>query len=649
MTGLFLFDESVEGDYMSTAGLQNIRKLREDFYLKPIDNLSTFEWQHATADYNKVIHKGVEGLLADIEKSKKIHHDNSYSIEFLTGLETVAKALIDWTEKCSEEVYLFAEKVENIEYKNNLLTLAKTLKKVPLKPAETFYEAVLSIYILFSYDPDSLGILDRTLYGYYVKDIKAGILTREQAKEYLQELFLMLQSRTPVTSDRFTRGGESHFCIGGYLPDGSDGFNELSMLILEAMTELPTYIPQVSLRWTKKLPFETFKKVLDFERNDKNKRIAFVNDDAKISSFMNNDGFSFEDACSYSTVGCNENAFPGGFVGGTSNTNGLRSMQNTFFNRTDDILKAESFAEFFDIYKQELESDLDEMIDYDDKFNVIRAKDVSLVSSLLFDSCIEKADVFTRGVCNLASAGVGIIGIANMIDSLAIVKQFVYDEKIVTMNMLVDALKNNWEGYEDLHAHILKEGKFFGNDDETSNYTAQLLLDTIYFHLKDKRSVWGYHLGIGNLQGYNHHHQIFGSKTKATPDGRFNGDMLKFGVGQNEGKDRSGLTALLNSIAKCDRHGVMSGSTVTNLYLEEQLIKKDDYFEKTARLLETYFQNGGVHFQLNYLSKEDLIKAKMKPQDYKSLRVRVSGFSEYFTRLDGSVQDDVIARTEHSR
>jgi formate C-acetyltransferase len=122
--------------------------------------------------------------------------------------------------------------------------------------------------------------------------------------------------------------------------------------------------------------------------------------------------------------------------------------------------------------------------------------------------------------------------------------------------------------------------------------------------------------------------------------------MLKFGLGQSEGRDREGLSALLNSIATIDPNGIGCGSTVTNVTLDAQLMKNDDNFEKTVDMLLTYFKMGGVHFQLTYVSKEDLVCAKQTPDDYKHLRVRVSGFSDYFVRLDEAIQDDVIARTE---
>lgn len=647
MTGLFAFNGSCPGDSMTMSGMKNFNAMFSDFYAKPVDNLITMEWQHATADFSKIIRKGVRGIINDIDESSKRHTEKERQ-DFLKAFKKCADALIEWAHICSEEAKKLSEEVTEEEYKNNLLKLADSLLYVPENPARNFYEAVLSIYVLFSYAPDSIGTLDRTLSEFYFNDINNGTLTRDEAKTYLQELFLMLQSRTPKEWDRFTKGAESHFAVGGYLPNSEDCFNDLSLLILEALTELPTYIPQVSLRWTKKLPFETFLKVLDFERKDKHKRVAFVSDEVKIYSNMKILGFTFEQACSYTTLGCNEVAFPGGMVGGNSNSNGLHSIESTIYNRTNDILKAESFENFFKIFKEEFYKDLNKIIDFDNNFNLVRSRDASYVTSLLFPDCIAEAKPFSQGPVKLASAGTSLVGIVNTIDSLAIVKQFVYDEKIISMKKLVSALNADWVGYEDLHTLILNKGKFFGNDDETSNYIANLLSDALYEFSRKRTNIWNYKLRYGNLQGYNPHHQWFGSGTKATPDGRRNGEKLKFGIGQNDGKDRNGLTALLNSVAKCDPNGVYtSSSSVTNLYLDEKSIKDDNFFIKTAKLLETYFLNGGAHFQLNYVSKEDLINAKKLPENYKGLRVRVSGFADYFVNLPDSVQDDVIERTEH--
>lgn len=624
---------------------ENISELLRDFYQKPVDDLVTFEWQHATADYRKAIQLGLNGFLELIGESKAKHASDAEKLEFLECLESAAHTLIDWAHKVSEEALRKSELTKDLEHRENLYKLHKTLKKVPEYPAESFYEAVVSTVMLFNYARDSLGTLDRTLYPYYKKDIENGALTPEEAKLLLQELFLVLQASIP-NGCNFTRGAESHFCVGGYDETGDDVFNELSMLILEALTALPIYIPQVSLRRTKKLPHDTFLKVLELCVRDDNKRIAFISDDAKIKAFIDIAQIPYEVACKYTSVGCNEVAFPGGFVAGTTNANLLRSLQSTLYDHENELLEADTWEKFWELYKAELLADIDRMLAYEDAFMRVRSRDTSYTTSLLFTDCIDKADSFTRGACTYAIAGPSVMGVTNLIDSLTVIKQFVYDQKLVSMKTLLEALKNNWQGYEVLRAQILKKAEFFGNDCEISNFIAKLLTDTLYEYTKDTTSLHGYHLLFGNLQGYCPHHKWFGAATKATPDGRKEGDMLKFGLGQNAGYDREGLAALLNSIAACDTHGILSGgSSVTNVNLDAKLVETPESLEKTARLFETYFDRGGSQFQLNFVSAEDLKKAKITPTEYKSLRVRVSGFSDYFVNLPDSIQDDVIERT----
>ena len=385
--------------------------------------------------------------------------------------------------------------------------------------------------------------------------------------------------------------------------------------------------------------------MLDCERNDPHKRIAFQNDEKRIKCYTEICGFPYEKAVGYTTVGCNEPAFLGAITGSNSKINFLRSTARLFHEKSEELLECKTFDDFYTVFLRELFADLDIGYEYDDKYNRVRAQDISYISSLFFNGCIEKAKSLTQGAGDIVIASPMLIGIPNVIDSLIVVKQFVFDDKTITMKDLISALRANWRGYEELHSLIVKKGDFFGNDTERSNFVAQKLYQSMYEYLKDKTNLFGYHWLIGDLIGYNIHHKIFGEKTAATPDGRFDGEMLKFGLGQSGGYDRNGLTALLNSIAKVDPNAIGCGSTVTNLMIDEQLIKNDEYFEKTVDMLETYFKMGGVHFQLTYVSKEDLIKAKVTPEDYKNLRVRVSGFSDYFVKLNEAIQDDIIERT----
>ena len=643
-TGRFNFDGSVVGDAFKRGGHKYNQKALEKYYLKPQENLSTMEWQHATADYKRVLEAGMLGILEIARLSYFAY--NGEKAEFANALINVGEVIIEWAQQTSRKVREFANEVTNEQARKRLTKLADTLLKVPKHPAESFYEAVLTIFVCFSADPDSVGTLDRYLTPYYEKDIANGTLTKEEAKEYLQELFLMLQASTPISSVHFTRGGESHFCIGGYLPNGEDGFNELSALIAESLVELPTYIPQVTLRWTKKTPREVLRYMMDLERRDPHKRIAFTNDEKRIKCYTEICGIPYERAVSYTTVGCNEPALVGAITGSTSKGNALRCIETLFHKKQNEIKDAKIFDEFYNLFERELRSDIEKIFEYDDLYNAERAKDYNYISSLFFHDCVESATSLTMGGGKSVIVSPMLMGITNAIDSLIVVKQFVFDEKLFDMKTLIDALESNWVGYEDMRRVILKKGKFFGNDDELSGEVSKMYYQSLYNIYKDRKNLFGYQWLVGDLLGYNEHHNWFGQSTKATPDGRRHGDLLKFGIGQSEGKDKEGLGALLNAIATVDENAIACGSTVTNVSLDKSLVTNDESFEKLVTVFETYFKNGGVHFQLTYVSKEDLINAKKNPDDYRSLRVRVTGFSDYFVKLKESIQDDIISRTE---
>ena len=162
-----------------------------------------------------------------------------------------------------------------------------------------------------------------------------------------------------------------------------------------------------------------------------------------------------------------------------------------------------------------------------------------------------------------------------------------------------------------------------------------------------RTDFFGHPLAFGNLTGYHPHFAWHGANTKATPDGRVAGAALLFGGGQSGGKDRDGPTSLMMSVAHMDPTGIMTGDSIFNLSVDEAVVQNDESFEKLVTLVETYFREGGLHIQLNHVSAEVLRAAKKDPDRYKSVRVRVSGFSAYFVGLKEAIQDNVIARTEH--
>lgn len=646
-TGFFRFDGSVIGDIFNRSGHPNTDAVMSEFYCKQIDNLSAMDWQHSTSDYRRVLKVGMRGIIEEIDASLE-KHTAPEKISFLKSLKKIAQAFIAWTKKCSALTSEFAKGVEEPEYRKNLERLSEALLRVPENPPTDFYEAVLTIYVCFSMNPDSLGTLDRYLSDFYFADVAKGALSRDRAKEYLQELFLMVQSVTPFDSSNFTKGGQSHFCIGGRNENGKDCYNEVSELIVEALMELDTHIPEVSLRWTNDTPTEHLHHLLELERNDKNKRIAFTNDDRRIDAYTKICGIPYHEAINYSLVGCNEPALLGGMCASTSHANLANALGYILHHRSDEIASVASFDAFYAVFKDQLYSDLDQIYTYDDLYNLQRGKDINYVSCLFMNGCIENGKSITQGGVNYAVSTVMFVGNVTTVDGLAIIKQFVFDEKTVTMSELIRALHANWQGYEELRALILKKGCFFGNDDEISNDVAKRLYDDLYEYVKDKRTVYGYPLLFGDHTGYALHFKWFGENTPATPDGRYSGEPLSYGLSQTNHRARNGLTALMNAIVKLDAHGI-SGATVTNFNLDQSYARDSECFEKTVKLLESYLKSGGIQFQLNHTDYDTLVQAKANPEEHRNLKVRVTGYSDYFTNLSEPIQDSIIQRYQKNQ
>lgn len=645
LLGMMRFDGSVEAALFPRTGHRYFRETADQFYRKPQENLCTFEWQHSNADFGKIIRLGLEGLRKEIIESRKRFLNDVPRLCFLAGLETMIQGIVRRARQYASECRKQALNCNNPSRKATLLRMASNCMQVPEHPARNFEEAVQCLYFCFTFQPDSIGRPDQYLFSLYQQGIADGTLTRERACELLQELYVMIHGYTRVDSLNGDKGAESHFVIGGYTIDHRCAWNELSELILDSLMETDLIRPQLSLRWNKMTPRSVLHKVMDCERKDKNKRIAFVNDEPRIAAMMKINKCSWETACDYIMVGCNECALQGGISLGGIKTNVVRSLVNTLNNRRDEVLACEDFDSFYAIYEQELHRDLETALSYSNRFNMLRSQDCNVLTSLFIEGCIERAASVTQGGAARAKSCNHFMGSTNLIDSLSIIRQFVYEERYCTMAKLLAALDANWKGHETLRVKILHKGKFFGNNDELSNGMARRFYKSVYDFANGRTDIFGNYLDYGNLTGYNPHFAWFGSMTPATPDGRVAGSALLFGSGQSDGKDRDGITSLLLSVAHMDATGIMCGDSILNLSVDEATIRDEESFAKMVSLIETFFKEGGLQVQLNHVSAQDLIAAKANPNKYKSLRVRVSGFSATFVNLAESIQDDVIART----
>ncbi|MCQ2386802.1 MAG: pyruvate formate lyase family protein, partial [Clostridia bacterium] len=329
--------------------------------------------------------------------------------------------------------------------------------------------------------------------------MEEGRLSRDEAKECLQSFFLMLQAKTPYNDHRHTKGAECHFAIGGLLPDGRDGFTDLSRLIAEAIVEMPMDIPEISLRWNAGTPREVLRFMLDLERKDTRKRIAFVNDEPRIKSFMEKAGMSFADACNYTMVGCNEPAFQGSIWMGGNTVNIVRCLTNLLYGEKEKVCASDSFDGFYALFEESLERDLNAAMKVADAFTRMRNKDENVISSLLMDGCIQSAVPANRGGCRLKIGGENLMGIVCLIDSLTVIRQFVFEEKKISMADLIANLESNWTKDPDMRTLILKTARFFGNNDALSDELSVRFTDSLYKLTKDKTLYNGEIIFYGTL------------------------------------------------------------------------------------------------------------------------------------------------------
>lgn len=647
--GLIKFHSSIKGDIFRRSGIY-YNALNERFYKQPFEKLYIRDHSHATADFRYIVEHGFEGLRERIKLSRTAHCDEPKKLEYLKSIEIVLNGMMAWEEKCADECERAAENESDSERAAELRKMGEILHRVPRYPAKTFREAVQSIYFAFQFLPDSLGTADRYFLAPYRKSITDGTVTRDEAKEYLQELYVMINGSTPPTNKWSSdKGAESHFCIGGFDENGDDCYSEISELMLESLMEVPLFRPQISLRWTEKTPREVLHRVMDCERHDQYKRVAFVSDTRRVKALVEKLGYDYSDAVSYTMVGCNEPATQGSINYGNGPFNAVRCLDRLLYEDTAEVLAAKSFDEFYALYEREFFIDAARYVEISNAVNRYYSGDVDIISSIIMDGPIEKAKSITDGGARISFYGWSMIGTVTVIDSLIVIRQFVYDDKIFTMDKLITMLRANWEGYEDERRLIYRKADYHGNDTIRGNETARRYTETVNKGFKDKRDQNGFKFLMGDLIGYCIHNVWFGSLMRATPDGRYNWDAISFGAGQSGGRDRNGISALLNSIAQMDPTNIMTGSTVTNLMLDEALIRDDDKFEKTVDLIEAYFKKGGIHIQFNYVSREELLDAQRAPEKHENMRVRVSGFSGYFTLLTPQLQNDIINRTQKDR
>lgn len=645
LVGWITFDGSVESDLFPRTGHKAFDQVCGKYYRNPQDGLATFEWQHSCIDFRRLIAEGLAGLRAEVVASRAKWAGHRERLDYLKGMELALDGLEARARNCAAECRRQAAAEADGARKAKLLEMAARCGRVPVGPATTFLDGVQSVYFCFDCLMDSIGRVDQYLAPLYFADLAKGTLTRTEAEEALQELFIYIDAHTSHASVNYDRGAESHMTVGGVTPDGRDGWTDFSRLVVEAAMALDLKRPEMSFRWHPGTTRETLRFMLDCERRDPNLRIAFDGDVPRVETYAKRFGVPIEEARDYCMTGCNECIFMGGVSFGGTKANALRCMARLFELRRAELLACRTWDDFRNLFEAEFHHDIGEIFRWCDTFNGLRAKDCNVLSALFLKGCIANAESPTRGGCSRSIPQIFLMGTPNLIDSLCVVRQFVFEERRCTMAELVAAVNANWKGHEALRREIQCEGRFYGANDPMTNGIAQFVHTSLARFAERSRDRHGLKWDFGNLMGYNNHGELFGRVTGATPDGRKAGEDVSFGSGPAIGHGTDAATSVLLAAAKMDPEHVMCGGAIMNLSLPASTVSDDREFEKVVALVETYFREGGIHLQLNHVSRETLIDAQRHPERYPHLRVRVSGFSGYFVRMKKSIQDEVIART----
>ena len=615
---------------------------------------------HYAANYSHFLARGIGGTLDDIDASLKTYAEDAEKVSFLRStkiaMEGFAEMILGYAAEAERMAALSADDDE----KQHFAEIAACCRRVAKDAPQSFGDALQLVwftYIAFSYEGRyamAFGRLDQYLYPFYERDLAAGLVTEESVTDDFASVFIKIGERRSLC------GGDdvSNIAIGGVKPeDGSDATNALSYCILRAVRACFIPGPNLSARIHKDTPKEFLDACLEVIGTGLGYP-ALMNDDVNIPALQRM-GYSLEDCRDYCMVGCIENFIQGKqppWSDGRFNTPVyLEYALNNGCSLLDGVKRGietgdpDSFATmdaFMEAFMAQLRVGAKAYVDNFNRANTVAdaINHQSPFLSCFCDDCIASGIDINRGGAKYPTAhGACGMGIATVADSLAAIETLVYRDKLLTLGQLRDVLAANFEGYEDLQKKMIAAPKYGNNDDIADKYAiwfveAQADLFDSYRTPDGGR----YYIAIAsNTQNIG-----AGREIGATPDGRGAGLPVSDAASPMRGMDRSGPTASALSLCKPDYTRVACGTVVNQKYTPDMFANA----EKRAKLgavIRSYFLMGGQELQINCVSKDTLRDAQAHPEDYESLVVRVSGFSAYYTKLDRSVQEDILARTEH--
>ena len=673
---------------------------------------------HITVQYDKVLAMGYEGIIAEAKSYLKQCNpgDADYATRsrFLQAVIMSCEAVIRYAERYAVLAAQMAQKESDSVRRAELAQIAKNCMNVPRKGAKSFWEACQSFWFVqqllqveSSGHSISPGRFDQYMYPYYKEDLDRGAITREDAQELIDCIWVKLNDlnkcRDAASAEGFA--GYSLFqnlIVGGQNKEGLDVTNDLSFMCISASAHVFLPQPSLSIRVWNGTPQALLLKAASLTRTGIGLP-AYYNDEVIIPSLMSR-GLTLEDAREYNIIGCVEPQKAGKTEGwhDAAFFNMCRPLEVTFESgydrgeliglRTKPVEDMTSFEEFYDAYKAQMEYFISLLVNADNSIDVAHAALCPLpFESCMVDDCMKRGKALQEGGAIYNFTGPQGFGIANMADSLYAVKTLVFDEKKVSMAELKKALMFNYgkgmdessvadmamriigslkeQGMEigtrevaqivaqvksmDLSAEdkrryeeileLIAQVPKFGNDDRVVDAFAR---DVAYTYTRPLLKYKNPRGGCFQAGLYPVSANVpLGAQTGATPDGRLAHTPVADGVSPSAGKDVNGPTAAANSVSRLD-HGIASNGTLFNQKFHPTALSGEKGLHNFVALIRSYFDQKGSHVQFNVVDRDTLLDAQKNPDKYKHLVVRVAGYSALFTTLSKSLQDDIIRRTE---
>jgi pyruvate formate-lyase/glycerol dehydratase family glycyl radical enzyme len=668
-------------------GLAYIPEASRVFYdlgiIKAEGNITSGD-AHIAVAYQEMLTKGLKAYEArvhqHIEALDLTKHESLKKYHFYRAILIVLEAMKNFALRYHHLALEMAQNEANLARKQELLEIARILKKVPYEPADSFYEALQSlwlVHLVLQIESNghslSYGRMDQYLYPFYQKDLEQGILSEAQATELLCNLWLKTYTINKVrswTHTQFSAGSPlyQNVTIGGQTRDKQDAVNPMTYLILRSVAQTRLPQPNLTVRYHKGLSDAFMNEALEVVKLGFGMP-AFNSDEIIIPSFIDL-GIEESDAYDYSAIGCVEVAVPGKWgyrCTGMSFLNFPKSLMIAMNNGYDlstnqkltqgvgHFVEMKSYQELKHAWDVIIRSFTRHSVIIENAIDVVLEHDVpDVLCSALTEDCIGRGLTLKEGGAIYDYISGLQVGIANLADSLAAIKKLVFEEKKISNQALWSALLNDFEGEEGqaIQHLLIHQAPKYGNDKDEVDLLLREAYD-VYIDEVIKYPNTRYGRGpIGGLR-YAGTSSISanvgqGKSTYATPDGRHKGEPLAEGCSPSHGMDVSGPTAVFKTVSKLPVEKI-TGGVLLNQKVNPSLLEDEANKQKLIYLLRTFFNRlKGFHVQYNVVSRETLLDAQIHPEKHRDLIVRVAGYSAFFHVLSKATQDDIIARTEQS-